>query len=95
MNSKDFGIIQKNTNLNLDAIKEFYRSFLNKYTNGFVNREEFNSVIKNLIVNVSTNSDDEKEQLVMSNRLFDICDVDEDGYIDFKVRILIKKKGSI
>jgi Ca2+-binding EF-hand superfamily protein len=85
MNSVDFNFIQKNTNLNLSSIKDFYAKFLQKYSNGCVNREEFNSVLKSLIVN--NKDEDENERLLMSNRLFDICDQDEDGYIDFKVNI--------
>ena len=87
MNSSDFSYIEKNTSLNLDSIKDFYKKFLQKYTNGCVNREEFNSVLKCLIVNYK--DEDENERLLMSNRLFDICDQDEDGYIDFKVYIYI------
>ena len=52
MNLSDFSFIQKNTNLNMESIKEFYKNFLKKYNNGYVNREQFNNVIKHLIVNV-------------------------------------------
>jgi hypothetical protein len=88
MNSKDLSFIQQNTNLKLDSIKDFYSKFIHKYTNGYVNREQFNVIIKRMIIDDQTASNhgqDENEKLLMSNRLFDICDIDEDGCIDFKV----------
>lgn len=96
LNIEDLKFIKRNTNINQKKILENYESFLKRYSNGVVNREEFNKLIKQLLIidlpdqlNEKEQKEIEKEKFELCERLFDICDIDDDGYIDFKEYLVL------
>lgn len=100
LNPLDLDYIQENTNLSLQRILDFYRTFLSKYNNGYVNRQQFIDIIKKLFIdnNNNTNTPDVSkpqddpngdEKIAMCERLFDVCDHDDDGNIDFKEYLVL------
>jgi Ca2+-binding EF-hand superfamily protein len=97
LDETDLNYIKENTNLSLKAILDYYKRFVSKYNNGCVNREQFIDIIKRLFIENSAardqnaNNDDHllKEKLSMSERVFDICDQDDDGFIDFKEYLVL------
>lgn len=81
----ELNFMNKNTQFNSDTILEYYRKFLSRYNNGFVNREQFKLICKNLIIG----KENEEEKTSMVNLLFDLCDKDENGHIDFKEYLVL------
>lgn len=93
LNQTDLDYIKENTNLSLQKILDFYKTFLSKYNNGNVNRHEFVDIIKKLFIDKNNNSPDNdpnlNAKLAICERLFDICDQDDDGSIDFKEYLVL------
>lgn len=93
LDQTDLNYIKENTNLSLKSILDYYKTFLSKYNNGCVNREQFTEIIKKLFIETNNGTDSNdgklKEKLSMCERLFDICDQDDDGFIDFKEYLVL------
>lgn len=94
LNANDLSYIQENTNLSLQKIIDFYKTFLSKYNSGYVNRQQFIDIIRKLFIDKNNNSrcnedPNSSEKLAMCERLFDICDHDDDGNIDFKEYLVL------
>lgn len=94
LNPNDLSYIQENTNLSLQKIIDFYKTFLSKYNNGYVNRQQFIDIIRKLFIDKNNNArynedPNSSEKLAMCERLFDICDHDDDGNIDFKEYLVL------
>lgn len=93
LSQTDIKLIERNTRLSENSILDYYIKFLSKYNNGLVNREQFNQIIKKLFISNQTNDSAgkarEEGMKSMCERLFDICDHDEDGYIDFKEYLVL------
>ena len=87
LDKNDLSAIEKLTKLNPNLILDYYKQFERKYPTGFINLKQFNDLIgKLLIVDKTDPSDLEKneEKIKVSERLFEMCDQDENGCIDFK-----------
>ena len=97
LNKDDLTFLRNKTNINQNLILEYYEKFAKKFPSGQVSRSQFESLIKAmLIVNFSQgndSTDDSKEietkKLDMCDRMWNICDHDEDGYIDFKEYLVL------
>lgn len=89
LDQTDLKYIKDKTNLSFQKILDFYKTFVAKYNNGFVNREQFIDIIKRLFIDNNKDDDNSKEKLAICERLFDICDQDDDGSIDFKEYLVL------
>jgi Ca2+-binding EF-hand superfamily protein len=79
----DLNYIETNTNYDCDKIIDFYKKFNKKCPYGYLSREDFKDIFKTL-------SDSEsKHEDLMLDRLFQMCDVDSNGFIDFKEYIVL------
>lgn len=86
---EDLDYIRQKTDLNTDRIFDFYKTFLSKYNNGYVSRDEFSEIMTRLIVDDKSSQEHaDPEKLKMCEILFDICDKDDNGFIDFKVKLI-------
>ncbi|RNA28555.1 Neuronal calcium sensor 2 [Brachionus plicatilis] len=85
LRTSELNFMNQNTQFNSRTILEYYRKFLCRYNNGLVNREQFRLICENLIIG----KDDAEEKMSMINLLFDLCDKDESGYIDFKEYLVL------
>jgi Ca2+-binding EF-hand superfamily protein len=99
LNANDFHFIKSNTQLNANSIFEFYKTFLSKYNNGHVNREEFTEILQRLVIvdesSFSSKAKSEQQRKLEAEKrkmceiLFDICDKDDNGLIDFKEYLVL------
>lgn len=97
LNKDDLNLLKKKTNIKQNVILEYYEKFRNQFPSGQVNREQFETLIKNLIiVNFNVTNEDlvdtkeiESKKLDMCERLWKICDQDQNGYIDFKEYLVL------
>lgn len=89
LNDADLNYIKEKTNLSLCAIFDYYKKFLLRFNNGRVNREQFNEIIDKLLINDKSQKGYHSEQLSLSERFFEMCDKDDDGYIDFKEYLVL------
>lgn len=93
LNENDLNYIRERTSLSSTRIFEYYKTFLSKFNNGNVDRKEFNEIAKKLIIHNLKNDENktyiDTQLLAMCERLFDICDKDENGSIDFKEYLVL------
>ena len=77
------------TKRNSSVIVDYYTSFKLKYPEGRINIDEFNDIVYKLIADDEVfpechgKEENRSERIRICTRLFDVCDVDEDGKIDF------------
>ena len=50
LNKDDLNLLKKKTNIKQNVILEYYEKFRNQFPSGQVNREQFETLIKNLII---------------------------------------------
>ncbi len=89
LDQSELNYLKEKTNLSLQKILDYYRQFLSKYNNGCVNRQQFVEIIKKLFIDKNNDDKNTNEKLAMCERLFDICDQDDDGTIDFKEYLVL------
>jgi Ca2+-binding EF-hand superfamily protein len=89
LDAHDFYFIKNNTQLNTNAILDFYKTFLSKFNNGCVNREQFGEILHRLVIVDDEDKKLEAEKMKMCELLFDICDKDDNGFIDFKEYLVL------
>ena len=90
LTANDLNFIKNNTKLNSNSIFDFYKTFLSKYNNGCVNREEFSEILQRLIIADGVNDEKlENEKKIMCEIIFDLCDKDDNGFIDFKEYLVL------
>lgn len=80
LRASELNFLNNNTQFNSEAILDYYRKFLSRYNNGYVNRDQFTLICQNLVFG----QENAEEKTSMINLLFDLCDRDENGHIDFK-----------
>ena len=79
------------TRRNSSLILNYYSMFILRYPDGRITKEEF---VENIIYRLISESEEKdnnsdscnvnnKEKISLSERLFDICDKDDDGKVDF------------
>ena len=87
----DLDYVEKYTRYNCDKIKKIYKKFIQKYPYGMVSREEFKDIFKNLneTDNQDTANKNDSNEDLMTDRLFQMCDIDSNGFIDFKEYIIL------
>lgn len=94
LDNSELNMLQENTNLNPALIVSYYKMFLAKYPNGRITKSDFiQDIILKLIVDhhklspecekCKIDPDLYQEKIKLSERLFDICDQDESGSVDF------------
>ncbi len=88
LNQADLIILKDRTKLNPDLIMKYFKEFLKKYPKGRIKKEEFiNDIVLNLVIEENSagceNNEVKKEKIKLCERLFDICDQDESGKVDF------------
>ncbi len=92
LNNEDLKIIQDKTKLNRDLIMEYYKSFLISYPNGRISKQKFiDEIVFRLVIvdekkeSIKVTDDDEikNEKTKLCVQLFNICDADETGEVDF------------
>lgn len=92
LDNDDLRYIKERTNLSFQRILDFYRTFLSKYNSGYVNRQQFIDIINKLFIDKNDKNErvqNSNEKLAICERLFDICDHDDDGSIDFKEYLIL------
>ena len=81
--------MKKTTRRSSEFVLDYYKTFLRTYPNGRINKEEFiDNIVSKLIIDedgseskgLATNK---SEKLTLCERLFEICDQDETGRVDF------------
>ena len=82
----DLDYVEKFTKYNCEKIKKIYKSFIQKYPYGMVSRDEFKDIFSNLN---ETNEKCSNDEDLMGDRLFQMCDIDSNGFIDFKEYIVL------
>jgi len=100
----DLNLIEKTTNLDRNIILDYYKKFTQRYASGYISRDQFNEILKKLIfVNEDVNNNNkspeneteqanskkEKEKSEICERLFNLCDRDYNGFIDFKEYLIL------
>jgi Ca2+-binding EF-hand superfamily protein len=100
----DLNLIEKTTNLDRQIILDYYKKFTQRYASGYISREQFNEILKKLIfVNEDVNNNNksvpneteqteskrEREKSEICERLFNLCDRDYNGFIDFKEYLIL------
>ena len=83
ISKKDLHYIEERTRYDAEKIKKFYTTFIETYPHGYVNRDEFKNIFKRLSENESLQNKNENDDS-MCDQLFQMCDVDSNGFIDFK-----------
>jgi hypothetical protein len=90
LNPSELNMLRDKTHLNPNLIIDYYKTFLNKYPNGRITKVNFiDDIVLKLIINNQSSAKDTKkndlyqEKIKLSERLFDICDQDESGSVDF------------
>lgn len=89
LTQSDLSLLKNKTKLNPDLIMKYFKQFLIKYPKGRIKKDEFiNDIVINLIIEEKARSTIEKkelhkEKIQLCERLFDICDQDESGKVDF------------
>lgn len=91
MNSRlsedDINQIASKTKLNSSLIMDYFQRFNKRFPNGYLNKQEFNEIALKLMIKneITVESDEEKNsKLDLCKRIFDLCDCDYNGKIDFK-----------
>ncbi len=88
-NNEDLCDIEKKTKLNKTLIIEYYKKFLLSYPNGRINKQKFiDDIVFKLIIDDEKNNLEKSEQIKSEKvklclYLFNICDQDESGEVDF------------
>ncbi|CAF0944679.1 unnamed protein product [Brachionus calyciflorus] len=85
LKSSEIDFINDKTKYHSSQIIDYYRKFLYRFNNGMIDREQFTQVSENLFL--GQNADNEKSSII--NLLFDLCDIDNNGYIDFKEYLVL------
>jgi Ca2+-binding EF-hand superfamily protein len=96
----DIDYIKNNSQLkNSKEILDFYKKFITVYPNRKLSLQDFNSVVKRLI---PTNENEKRDNSNVTEQfvkiLFDMCDRDESGSIDFKEYMVLfwsRTKGPV
>ena len=89
LNHKDLELLKDKTKLNQELIRTYFKQFTEKYPKGRINKKEFiNEIVFKLIIEDTPNGNEDLakrslEKIKLSERLFDICDQDESGKVDF------------
>lgn len=91
LNSDDLSMLKSKTKLNSNLIIGYFKQFLEKYPKGRIKKQEFidDIVIKliiddtELLLDKKEKYEQQKEKIKLCERLFDICDQDESGAVDF------------
>jgi hypothetical protein len=88
LNKDDLSILEDKTKLNKDLIMKYFKQFLKKYPKGRIKKDEFiNDIVVNLVIEEKCadheSVEQKKEKIKLCERVFDICDQDESGKVDF------------
>ncbi len=97
LNKEDLKFLKSKTNINQNTILRYYEKFTEKFPGGQINRLQFETLIKKMIiVNLEQMEEKacdageiEKKKAEMCDRMWTICDHDEDGTIDFKEYLVL------
>jgi Ca2+-binding EF-hand superfamily protein len=88
----------ENNNLKLFYLnKDYYNRFLQRFPNGYINKQEFNDIVSKVVID-EQNAQDSELKIYLCKRIFDFCDKDENGTIDFKeyfVNFFIRLKSDM
>ena len=88
LNQNDLSILKDKTKLNSDLIMQYFKQFLVKYPKGRIEKDEFiNEIVLKLIIDENKAFDEnvelKNEKIKLCERVFEICDQDESGKVDF------------
>lgn len=89
LNQNELDLLKDKTKLNQELIRGYFKQFLEKYPKGRINKKEFiNEIVFKLIIEDKAGQSEDlvqrsQEKIKLSERLFNVCDQDESGKVDF------------
>lgn len=87
--NKQFNFIGK---LNKNRIIDFYKRFLKRYPDGLIKKSEFDVINKKILITNQKVKQEDKNQINeddLCKLMFDLCDTDSSGYIDFQEYLIL------
>ena len=92
LSENELNQIVTQTKKNSNLVINYYKRFLIKFPNGYINKQEFSEIISKLIIddqnNLEESNEDKQLKIELCKQIFDLCDCDDNGKIDFKEYVI-------